>query len=216
MVKSKQLTFSLILRIIFVVLGVMSIGMGAYLTVCSKLGSDALNVLGAGIMTFLPVQVGTMNALVNFGALVIVFFIGRSQIKVNTILSMFVVGTTMNFWDFVVGGFMSSADFNFAAKIVLVVLGANFIGLGVATVQKVDLGMAPNDLLPFVLYQKLSTKIKISYRLTRILYDATQVIIGVILGGLFGIGTIITACLVGPCIQFYLPHVSKGLDKIIK
>ena len=60
-----------------------------------------------------------------------------------------------------------------------VVIAPVLVGIGVAMVQTAGLGMVPNGLLQFV--------------------------IGLLLGGVFGIGTVISALLTGPSIQWASP-----------
>jgi uncharacterized membrane protein YczE len=45
-----------------------------------------------------------------------------------------------------------------------------------------------------------------SIRLTRVIMEVTVLVIGVLLGGTFGIGTILYALLMGPLVQIFLPR----------
>ena len=45
-----------------------------------------------------------------------------------------------------------------------------------------------------------------SIRLTRAVIEITVLVIGVLLGGTFGIGTVLFALGIGPLVQFFLPR----------
>jgi len=71
-----------------------------------------------------------------------------------------------------------------------------------------NIGVAPNDLIPLMLQEKL----KCQYKWIRITLDLSYLIIGFLLGGVVGIGTVISALCQGPIIQFFMPKI----DKILK
>lgn len=74
-----------------------------------------------------------------------------------------------------------------------------------------DIGVAPNDIVPFIIKDKLNFQ----YRWVRIAFDATFLVVGFILGGKVGIGTIISMLVIGPFIQFCLPYGKKVVEFII-
>ena len=49
----------------------------------------------------------------------------------------------------------------------------------------------------------------------RIIVDFTFVLIGALLGGIFGLGTIVCAFLVGPVADFFLPKNEKIINRIL-
>ena len=74
-----------------------------------------------------------------------------------------------------------------------------------------NLGVAPNDIIPFI----VQGRTKFQYRWIRIGLDAGYLIIGFILGGTVGIGTIIAMLSIGPFIQFCLPYGEKIVNLIV-
>ena len=54
------------------------------------------------------------------------------------------------------------------------------------------------------------SKLGPSIRVTRIAIDFTAFVVGVILGGSYGVGTIIMVLSVGPIVQFSLKKFDKG------
>lgn len=78
-------------------------------------------------------------------------------------------------------------------------------------VIKSDAGTGPNDLVAVVISDKLHRK----FSVIRILTDLTFVIVGFLLGGSIGVGTLICAFLVGPVAGFFLPHSERYINRIV-
>ena len=72
------------------------------------------------------------------------------------------------------------------------------VGTGVVMVNLASMGMAPNDILSVWLFTRQK---KLPYRAVRIIYDVVQLAIGLALGGVVGIGTVLSAVLTDPAIQ---------------
>ena len=93
----------------------------------------------------------------------------------------------------------------------IVVLGVFIIAAGISLVSGSDVGVAPNDIVPFIIQDKT----KVQYKYIRIALDATFLIVGFLIGGTVGVGTIIAMLAMGPFIQFCLPHGKKVVDLIV-
>ena len=75
-----------------------------------------------------------------------------------------------------------------------------------------DAGTGPNDLVAIVISDKTHRK----FSIIRVLTDVCFVAAGWLLGGIFGIGTIVCAALVGPTAGFFLPFNKRLVEKILK
>ena len=71
----------------------------------------------------------------------------------------------------------------------------------------------PNDLIAIILTDKLQ---KFQFRWVRMTCDLFFVILGYILGGTVGIGTVIAAFLTGPLVQFWLPKSEFLIKQVLK
>lgn len=102
-------------------------------------------------------------------------------------------------------------------RIVMLILGCLFAGLGVAFYMVAEMGIAPYDSVALIL-QKWA-KGKIPFHFARIATDVVCVLTGVIfclVSGdsvwmIVGIGTIINAFFNGPLIHFFRTHVTEPL-----
>ena len=99
----------------------------------------------------------------------------------------------------------------FVVRILVVAISCVVISIGFSIQKTANLGVAPHDEIPFV----ISESFKIQYRWIRICLDLTYVVAGYLLGGVFGLGTIVATLLLGPTIQFFLPIVERPVKKFL-
>ena len=83
---------------------------------------------------------------------------------------------------------------------------------GIATYIKADLGVGAIDLISEI----ISRKTKVQYRLVRVIGDTAFVVIGYILRGTVGVGTVVAAFLTGPTVQLVRPSIERILDIFLK
>ena len=82
-----------------------------------------------------------------------------------------------------------------------------------ALYMDVDLGTAPYDAMPYIVWNALKKKFpSLQFRFVRIGYDILVVIIALLFGGKLGIVTALMAFVLGPVIDF----VGKQLQKVIE
>ena len=85
------------------------------------------------------------------------------------------------------------------------------LAFGMTVVIKSEAGTGPNDLVAVV----ISDKSKKRFGIIRILTDFSFVLLGALQGGIWGIGTLVCAFLVGPAANFFLPRSEKLTAAII-
>jgi hypothetical protein len=103
------------------------------------------------------------------------------------------------------------SDFNIMVKMLLLALSCIIIAIGFSMLKATELGVAPNDLIPLIIHEKTN----LTYQCIRISIDSIFVVLGFMLGGVIGVGTIIGAFLTGPAIQFFMPKLEKVIKPII-
>lgn len=198
-------------RIVILVFGLTSVGFGASLFILSNIGSDPFNVLMQGLSIHLGVTVGQANIIVSFIYAVIIFFWDRQYIQIGTLIAVFSLGTVI---DIGINVLTPIFDMNlhYAIRFTTMISGSVFIAFGVAIIYCVKIGMVPNDALPVI----ISNKIKLPFKWVRMAYDLAAVIIGTLLGGVFGVGTIVCALITGPLIAFFIPHVDTCIHRVLR
>lgn len=221
-------SISLIKRLVLFFIGMSIIQFGVALFLKTSIGSDSFTVFTEGLATVLNktglkdlsiVHMITGRAEVTPGVanmiILIVLFIGilivdRKRIKIGTLICVIGVGPIIDLGVKAVSYFPIESA-NIFVKMLLVLGGCFIIAVGFSIMSESDIGVAPNDIVPFIIKDKLNCQ----YRWVRIAFDATFLIVGFILGGKVGIGTIIAMLAIGPFIQFCLPYGKKFVGIVL-
>lgn len=206
---TKKLNFIKRLILFFIGMSIIQIGVALYLK--TNIGSDPFTVFTQGLAFLLKVTPGKANMIILFALFCIILLVERSRINIGTIICVVGVGPIIDIGVKAVS-FLPIASSNIVIKMLLVVLGCVIIAIGFSILSASNVGVAPNDIIPFI----IKDKTKFEYRWIRMGLDACFLIIGFALGGIFGIGTIISVLLTGPCIQFCLPYGEKFVNTIVK
>ncbi|MDD2980038.1 MAG: hypothetical protein PHN80_08715 [Hespellia sp.] len=208
----------MVLRIIILLVGLIIAHLGVTLFLLADLGADPFNVLVQGMFRTLSevtgwslLSHGKTHIMLCFLIIIVLLFVDRSYIKVGTILCMICGGPIIDFFTYILG-FLSLGERSLAFKIIVLAIGCGILAYGMTIVIKSDAGTGPNDLVAVVLSDKLHKK----FSVVRIIVDFSFVMIGFLLGGSFGIGTIICAFLVGPVAGVFLPINEKMVGKLMK
>ena len=197
-------------RLLILVLGLTIAHLGVTLFLLSNLGSDPFNVLIQGIANILPLSHGTCHQIICFLILGILLFAARSYIKAGTFICMFFGGPIIDFFSWLLGGFINDSS-SIIIRFASLILGCFILAFGMTIVIKSDAGTGPNDLVGVVISDKLHKP----FGIIRVIVDFSFVIIGVLLGGIFGVGTIVCAFLIGPIADRFLPVSEKLVAKLL-
>lgn len=203
-------------RVFMMVTGILfiCICVGSYRL--SGFGVDAFTCMNLGISGYLGMVFGTWQLMVNAVILVVVFFTVRRCIGAGTIVNMVCVGYGA---DLICWLFQDvwQVEMTLPLRILALLLGCLFAGLGVAFYMVAEMGIAPYDSVALII-EKM-TKGKIPFQYARVLSDVTVVLVGVafcLMAGndlwmILGVGTVCNAFLNGPLIQFFRVHVAEPL-----
>lgn len=205
------------IRIIILFFGLAIAHLGVTLFLLADLGADPFNVLVQGIfrtlssfISFSLLTHGNTHVVICFLIIIALLFIDKSYIKIGTILCMIFGGPIIDFFTLILAAPLGNMD-SLISKIIINGLGCVVLAFGMTIVIKSDAGTGPNDLVSIVLADKL----KKNFGIIRIIVDVSFVLIGFILGGSFGIGTLICAFLVGPVANIFLPFNEKWIKNLL-
>lgn len=175
-------------------IGLCVFGAGEALIVRSALGNSPWTVLAAGVAKQTGLEIGT--ATIAISVVVLLLWIPlRERPGFGTVANAIVVGLAI---DATLGLF--AAPDALALRVALLLGGIATVGLGSGLYINAALGRGPRDGLMTSLSHHTGRPIVI----VRTAIELTALVIGVALGGLFGIGTIAFALLIGPAVHLAL------------
>ena len=207
-------TKEMLLRLVMLFVGLAIAHLGVTLFLLADLGADPFNVLIQGLRllvlkTGLTPTHGTVHLCVCFLIILVLLLVDRSYVKIGTVVCMFCGGPIIDVFTWLLGG-LGIGDAGLPVKIAVLVLGCGILAFGMSVVIRSEAGTGPNDLVAVV----ISDKTKARFGLVRIITDVLFVGIGFLLGGKFGVGTVICAFLVGPVAEFCM-HFSRRMVEAV-
>ena len=180
-------------KIIIIVIGSIIAAYGITLALYAGFGGATLAVLWQGISGTFHISIGMASLIVAIVMIVFAFFYDRSQIHIGTILYQIVYSLCV---DLFANAHVYSTHLWVNALIML--LGVMLFAVGTGFYAAASLGRGSYEALTFSLAEKNGWQVKV----VRMILDIVMVIAGVLLGGRFGICTIVTIIISGPVIQF--------------
>lgn len=204
-----------LLRVAILFLGLCVAHLGVTLFLLADLGADPFNVFVQGIFRTTsqipkwPLQThGNTHIMICFIIIIVLLVVDRTYIKIGTVLCMIFGGPIIDFFTMILAEPFAQVD-SLVVKILVNGIGCVILAFGMTIVIKSDAGTGPNDLVGIV----ISDKLKKNFGIIRMIVDVSFVVIGFLLGGVFGIGTLICAFLVGPVANIFLPFHEKWIEK---
>jgi uncharacterized membrane protein YczE len=175
--------------------GLVLYGVSLALMVRGELGLAPWDVLHSGFIRHVPITLG--QAVVLFSFLVLLLWIPLREVPgLGTISNAIVVGLAAD----ATLALLDPPD-GTALRIVLMVAGVVLNALATAMYIGAQLGRGPRDGLMTGLARRTGG----SLRLIRTALEVGVVVIGLLLGGALGIGTVFYALAIGPLAQHMLP-----------
>ncbi|MFC5729680.1 MULTISPECIES: YczE/YyaS/YitT family protein [Nocardioides] len=183
------------LRFAQLAIGLVLYGVSLALMVLGDIGLAPWDVLHSGVTRHLPITLG--QAVVLFSFVVLLLWIPlREKPGIGTIANALVVGLSA---DATLALFDAPAAM--PARIGLMVGGVLLCGLATALYIGAQFGRGPRDGLMTGLHRRTG----LSLRLVRTALEGTVVALGLLLGGVLGLGTVVYALAIGPLAQLMLP-----------
>ena len=207
-----------LLRLVILFIGLTIAHLGVTMFLLADLGADPFNVLVQGLYRGLDAMSGwaflshgRVHIAVCFLIILVLLIVDKSYVKLGTIVCMVFGGPIIDFFSLLLAPLFAMVS-SFAAKLLLLALGCVILAYGMTIVIKSQAGTGPNDLVAVVISDKLKKK----FSVIRVIVDFSFVAAGWLLGGVFGIGTLVCAFLVGPVAGIFLPINENLIEKILK
>lgn len=187
--------------------------LGVTLFLISELGADTFTIFAQGLANVIGVSIGTCHVALCILIMVVMLFTTKGYIKPGTVVCAFCGGWIIDLFKWLLGDLVTKSS-PMVIRVITVILGCIILAIGMSFVIQSNSGTGPNDLVAIVLTDTINKKKNIAFRWVRMGCDVVFVVIGTVLGGTLGIGTIVAVFLTGPVVQFFLPKSANVIHKV--
>ena len=182
-------------RLLKLNLGLVLFGAGLWLGLMAELGVGPWDVLTGGLSE----QLGVRFGLTAIGVSVAVLLIGlaaRVRPGIGTLLNVVVIGVVIDVL-LATPALQDLDDRPLALRLAVTVLGICTVAVGSALYLGAHLGPGPRDGLMVAIHLRTGWRVGTS----RAVLECVVLVIGVLLGGPVGVGTLLFALGIGPAVQ---------------
>lgn len=174
--------------------GLVLFGLGIALMAEAGLGLGPWEAFHQGLGRLTGQEIGTISVLLGIPILLLWWPLGERP-GIGTLLNVVLIGTSTN-----IGIALLPSAVGVGAQLGMMLAGLVIIGIGSGAYLAADLGAGPRDGLMTGLHRRFGWSI----RRARTLVEVTVLVLGWLLGGTIGLGTVAFAFGIGPLVQFFL------------
>ena len=186
----------------FCCFGLMLFGLGEGLLIVSFTGASPWSVLAQGISLNVNLSVGMITLIISLCVLILWIPLGQ-KLGMATVLNALIIALMIDLCI----KFVPTPS-NYYNQLILAIISVITVGIGGGIYLVANLGAGPRDGLMVGLQKKTNLPIA----LVRATLEITVVSIGWYLGGTVGVGTLLFAFGIGPCVALGLYLVDKTFD----
>ncbi|TQR08724.1 YczE/YyaS/YitT family protein [Psychrobacillus soli] len=190
----------------FFMSGVLLMSIGISMTIKGqRFGISPWDVLHVGLYDHLGLSIGTWAILTGI-IIVVATMIGTKRWpQFGTWLNILVIGLLIDVFNWLIPDITG-----FAGQLIIFLGGVLVIAIGIGVYVSPNVGAGPRDSLMLLIMKKTGWSI----RTVRTGIEVFVALVGWLLGGPIGIGTVALALLTGPLIHYTLPISQKLLYQI--
>ncbi|MGI6357961.1 MAG: YczE/YyaS/YitT family protein [Bacillota bacterium] len=186
-------TLALLVRCLLMVLGLSLLSLGILFSVKAELGASAWTVFHLGIAKHIGWTQGRVSQVVGLGIIVISYGMGIKP-SLATLTNMLLVGGVYDLFN---ATNLVPTPSTLLLRCLFLVVAVLLTASGTALYISVKLGAGPRDGLMLALTQRSGWGIGV----VRNSIELSVLVVGIILGGPFGFGTVFSALAIGPTLE---------------
>lgn len=193
-------------RVTLAMVGIFFVCIGVAFNNNTNLGNDPVGIIYDGIRVSFGVpmiNLGMVSNFINIALLLLLFLVGRHYANIGSIMYLIPYGFFV-----LIGSRLYLALFpanTMAMKVVGGAIGTTLYYVGISLFICADIGVDPFSGFMLTIRDHLNW----SLRRTKITFDIALIMIGIVLGGKFGVITLVTVCTTGPAIQYLSKRFKK-------
>ena len=196
-----------VVRAIWLVTGLFLFSCGIVCFLESRLGLAPWDVLHQGLAARTPLSFGVANEVVGVVVLLLAWRLG-ARVGSGTVANAVLIGLFVLLLQ-PLHAVRALSEWPVAGRAGLLAAGLVLFGIGSALYIGAGLGAGPRDSL--MLVGSLRTKVRIG--IVRVVIEGGVLVIGFLLGGHVGLGTVVFAALIGPSVEasFWLVSLTPAV-----
>ena len=177
-------------RLLICVVGLAIYGLGnACGVLAGSAGTNAWNTLTIGLTDKLGITFGLGSFIISL-AIIIIDIIGKGKIGIGTILNIFIISIFSDIWIKVLQ-MLPSSD-SAVVGVIYTLVGQFIISISTIIYMSPELGCGPRDTLMIIIGKKFP---KAPIGAVKFGIEVAVLVVGVIMGAPFGIGTVLVMAL---------------------
>ncbi len=181
------------IRLLRLIWGLFLYSLGIVVTLDAHIGYAPWEVFHVGLSKTIGISIGTASIGTGLIIVILTVFLGE-KLGLGTILNMVLIGV---FLDVILGLHIIPTASSFLPGIIMLIVGLFIIALASYFYIGSGFGAGPRDSLMVA----LTRKTKLPLGVCRGIIELLAVFVGWKLGGMVGVGTIISAFMIGFCVQ---------------
>ncbi|MCM3371214.1 YitT family protein [Bacillus velezensis] len=197
------------MKYVFYVLGIMILTFGISVTIQSDLGTSPFDALIVGLSVHAGLTVGSWEIIIAFLLICCNSMLKRQRPEFTGMITAFITGIGIDMWLFFLHRIITPEPWY--GKVGCFAIGLVVIGIGTATYLHTNFAPIPVDRLTLIVRELTGRSIFFSRTVIYFIFF----ILAVMLKGPVGIGTLLTVCLGGVILHFFMPITGRWIDGIV-
>ncbi|MFB4183911.1 MULTISPECIES: YczE/YyaS/YitT family protein [Bacillus amyloliquefaciens group] len=197
------------MKYVFYVLGIMILTFGISVTIQSDLGTSPFDALIVGLSVHAGLTVGSWEIIIAFLLICCNSMLKRQRPEFSGMITAFITGIGIDMWLFFLHRIITPEPWY--GKAGCFAIGLVVIGIGTATYLHTNFAPIPVDRLTLIVRELTGRSIFFSRTVIYFIFF----ILAVMLKGPVGFGTLLTVCLGGVILHFFMPITGRWIDGIL-
>ncbi|WP_332695672.1 YczE/YyaS/YitT family protein [Halalkalibacter lacteus] len=184
-------------RIAIYIIGLMITSFGIALIISSGVGAGPWDTVAVGLNMHLGLTIGLWSIIAQGLVVFVTWAIERERIQYEAVVAIIIRSVFLDVWIY---GVLRNVDFGafLGMSWLALSLGILCVGVGIGIYIESRLPRTPLDGLMIALHNRFGWSLNIS----RVSIECSGAIIGFLLGGPVGVGTVLIAATLGRVVQF--------------
>ncbi|MFD1779406.1 YitT family protein [Fredinandcohnia salidurans] len=187
--------------------GLTLTALGMAFIIRSLIGAGPWDTVAVGLTEHLGLTIGTWSILTQLTFILITWILEKKRLRIESVIPIFIRSVFVDFWFYIV---LANVDFtsSWELQIVSFVVGLVIAGIGIGIYMEASLPKTPIDGMMVA----FCNRFELSFNIVRMGIEATGAVLGFLLGGPVGLGTLVIALFLGKIIQV----VNNRMKKILQ